>query len=134
MEDGTGPAFLPVCRHHGFVRRQCGRLAEPLLSTFISLPGASSGAINSANGSMNIYGLFQKFAGVFLRGGVDRLTHLGDKCATRWRKAPGRTWPKPIEAADFLPRLTLLENVPDLRRTFLERQSLLLLGDGGTRP
>lgn len=83
---------------------------------------------------MNIYGLFQKFTEVFLQGGVDRLTHLGDKCATRWRKAPGRTWPKPIEAAHSLPRLTLLKNVPELRRTCLERHLPLLLGDGGTRP
>lgn len=83
---------------------------------------------------MNIYGLFQKLTKLFLHRGVDRHTHLGDKCATQWWKAPGRTWLKPIEAAVCLLRFTLLKDAPHLRGTFLESRLLLLLGHGGTSP
>lgn len=140
MEDGSADQNLscfsscPQASHHLFMSGSVKASQKPLINMFNSLQVGSSHAINSVESSMNIYGLFQKFTKVFLQRCVDRHTHLGDKCATQWQKAPGRTWPKAIEAAVLLLRFTLLENVHNLRRTFLESQLFLLLGHGGTRP
>lgn len=64
---------------------------------------------------------------------MDRHAHLGDKCTTQWRRAPGRTWPQAIEAAVLTPQVYSAKACPSPQEDLSRKFSRFWI-HGGTRP